>query len=165
MVWWEVLLIIIGFILIILGIIGAVAPVLPGPPLCWLSLVCLECTNYYDINNWVLIITGLFMLIITFLDYWIPAAGTKFFGGSKAGVWGSMVGVVAALLLFGITGIVGIILFPFLGALVGEMMVEKPLEQSFKAATGALLGFLAGTLMKILYGVVLLILYIVLLFI
>lgn len=164
MVWWEILLIVLGCILLILGIIGSVAPVLPGPPLSWIALLCLEFTNYYDINIWILVITGIVMIIITALDYWIPAAGTKYFGGSRYGVWGSVIGIIASLIMFPVMNIFGIILFPFLGALVGELIAEKPFDKSLKAAFGSLLGFLAGTVIKLIYSVVLLVMYIVLLF-
>lgn len=165
MMWWEILLIIIGLLLLILGIIGAVAPIIPGPPLSWLALLCLEFTAKYNINIWILIITGVFMALITILDYWFPVAGAKYFGGSKTGLWGSAIGVVVALIFFPIIGFFGIIIFPFIGAFIGELMAKKTVDISLKAAFGTLLGFLAGTAMKLLYSIVILLLYVILLFV
>ncbi len=88
---------------------------------------------------------GCYCCGITHLDYIIPIWGTKKFGGIKYGVWGCMLGFLAAFWL----GPWGIIFGPFLGAFAGEMMAQQNSNIAFKAAFGSFVGFLAGSFLKV----------------
>jgi uncharacterized protein YqgC (DUF456 family) len=95
------------------------------------------------------------------LDYVVPIYGTKKFGGSKRGVWGSTIGLLVGLFVlpfFGIVigpfGLFGIILGPFLGAYIGEKTGGRDSNTALKAAIGSFIGFLTGTFMKFAYSVV-----------
>jgi len=87
------------------------------------------------------------------LDYIIPAMGTKKFGGSKAGMVGTTLGLIVAL-VFPILGVFGIIIWPFVGALVGELINKADQKTAIKAAFGSFLGFLTGTFLKFLVAIV-----------
>ncbi|MEZ4874295.1 MAG: DUF456 family protein [Flavobacteriaceae bacterium] len=142
----DILYIIIGFILMLVGIVGSVLPVLPGTPLSWLGLVVLYLAPSLPFDWTFIIITGIVAIGIYIMDYLIPAMGTKKFGGSKAGAWGTTIG-----LFVGIIAPIpfGILIGPFAGALVGELLfnnTEGP--QAFKAAIGSFFGFLASTFLK-----------------
>ncbi len=142
----DLLLLIIGFVLIILGVFGSFMPVLPGPSLSWLGLVLLYLTNAVPTNYWILGITLLITVVISVLDYVIPAKGTKRFGGSSYGIWGTNIGLV-----IGIFAPIpfGFIIGPFVGALVGELIYDsKNHKRALKAATGSFIGFLASSFMK-----------------
>ena len=80
----------------------------------------------------------------------IPAIGTKKFGGTRAGVIGTTIGLVVAL-IFPVFGPFGIIIWPFIGALVGELLNKADKKTATKAA---FLGFLTGTFMKFLVAIV-----------
>ena len=142
----DVLLIVIGAILLVLGIVGSFVPVLPGPPLSYLSLLLLQFTSYHPFTARFLVIWAIVAAAIVILDYVIPVYGTKVFGGSKKGQWGALIGVFFGIFFF---PPIGIIVGPFLGALVGEMLAGKQSGEAFKAAFGSFLGFLAGTFMKL----------------
>ena len=77
----------------IIGILGSLLPVLPGPPISWVGLLLLYITKGIEINYWVLGITLFIALFVAILDYIIPALGTKNFGGSKYGIIGTTVGL------------------------------------------------------------------------
>ncbi|OXB08904.1 DUF456 domain-containing protein [Flavobacterium plurextorum] len=145
----DLLLLALGFICIIIGIFGSFLPVLPGLSSCWVGLLLLYLTKAVANNYWVLGITLLLTIIITVLDYIIPAKGTKKFGGSSYGVWGTNIGLVVGILApipF------GVIIGPFVGALVGEMLYDsKNHQRAFKAATGSLLGFLASSFINFMF--------------
>lgn len=141
----EWLWISIGAILILSGILGCILPVLPGPPIGFLGLLVLQLSPFPPFTERELVMWGLLAALVTFLDYVVPVWGTKKFGGSKKGVWGSIIG-----LIFGLTfPPFGIIIGPFIGAVLGEMLDGKDFSPALKAGFGSFLGFLAGTLMKL----------------
>lgn len=142
----DILLLILGFICVLVGILGSFLPILPGPSISWIGLVLLYFTNAVPANYWVLGISLLLTIIISILDYVIPAKGTKHFGGSSYGVWGTNIG-----LLVGILAPIpfGFIIGPFIGAFVGELIYNsKDHNRALKAATGSFIGFLASSFMK-----------------
>ena len=149
----DIALLLIGFILMLVGILGSFLPVLPGPPVSWIGLLLLHLTNAVPQNWWFLGITLVIALLVTVMDYVIPAAGTKKFGGSKAGIWGSIIGLLVAI-FFPVLGPFGIIVWPFVGALVGELSQNKDQKTAWKAAFGSFIGFLTGTFLKFLITMV-----------
>ncbi len=147
----DIVLLILGFLCMLIGILGSFLPVLPGPPISWIGLLLLYSTKAVPDNWWFLGITLFFAVFITVMDYVIPAMGTKKFGGSKAGIWGSIIGLVIGLFL-PIPG--GIIIGAFLGAFIGELTQNTDQKSALKAAFGSFLGFLTGTFMKFLVTVI-----------
>ena len=91
-------------------------------------------------------------VIITIIDYIIPAMGTKKFGGTRFGVIGTMVGLILGLFFF---PPLGIIIGPFVGAFIGEMMNDsKDSGKALKAAFGSFIGFLTSTFLKFLAAII-----------
>lgn len=131
----------------IVGIFGSFLPVLPGPPISWIGLLLLVLTKAIPNDWWFLGITFLVAAIVFALDYLIPAIGTRKFGGSKAGMAGTVIGLLVAI-LFPILGIFGIIIWPFIGALIGELINKADNKTALKAAFGSFVGFLTGTFLK-----------------
>ena len=143
----DILLLILGFLFMLIGIFGSFLPALPGPPVSWVGLFLLYLTKAIP-NDWVVLGITLAIAIIVFaLDYIIPAVGTKKFGGTRAGMIGTLIGLLIAL-IFPIFGIFGIIIWPFVGALVGELINKADSKTALKAAFGSFIGFLTGTLLK-----------------
>lgn len=152
----AIILIVCGLILLVLGFIGSVAPG-PGPPLAFAALLLLEFGGVHDYNNLLLIAIGLVVLVIFVADYFIPIAATKKFGGSKQGVRGSTLGVVIGFIVMLWTGPLAIILGPFLGAMVGELIAGKPANEAAKVGLGTLMGFLVGVVGKLMTSFLILI--------
>jgi uncharacterized protein YqgC (DUF456 family) len=120
-------------------------PVLPGPPLSFLGIVVLHFTRFADISKNLFIILGAVAIVVTIIDYVVPIWGTRHFGGSKYGMRGATVGLIIGLFL----GPPGIIIGPFLGAVVGELIFRDDLKYAIKAGFGSLLGFLTGVGLKL----------------
>ncbi|KOH45883.1 DUF456 domain-containing protein [Sunxiuqinia dokdonensis] len=139
-------LIVLGALFMITGILGAILPVLPGPPLSFVGLIFLHLTERYQFSTNFLIIWGVITVVVYLLDYLIPVWGTKKFGGSKRGVWGSIIGLLLGMFLFPPFGIV---VGPFLGAVLGELSSGKQSREAFRSGFGSFLGFLVGTLLKL----------------
>jgi uncharacterized protein YqgC (DUF456 family) len=152
------LLLVLGFICMLVGILGSLLPVLPGPAIRWLGILLLYCTKAVPMNYWVIGSTLLITVILVILDYIIPAGGTKRSGGSIYGIWGTNIGLV-----FGLLAPIpfGFLIRPFLGALIGELVFDpNNHNRAFKAATGSLVGFLASTFIQFLVCVLFLGLFI-----
>ncbi|MBR4506670.1 MAG: DUF456 domain-containing protein [Bacteroidales bacterium] len=162
----NTVLIILAFICLIVGILGAIIPGLPGPPISWVGLLLASLTPYIEVSTAMLVGTAVAAAVITVLDYVVPSLSTKRNGGSKYGVWGCNIGLVISIigLPFGPQGLLGVIFWPFIGALVGEYIKSREMAPALKAAWGAFLGFLTGTLLKLVYCVALLVIVIVGLF-
>lgn len=141
----DVILVVLGLICSILGLLGSFLPALPGAPLSWIGLLLLYLTDYVENNYWVLGITLLLTIIVSILDYTIPAQGTKKFGGTKYGVWGTNIGLIIGLFFPPIGFIIGL----FVGAFIGELIYNSQDKKgALKAATGAFIGFLVSSFMK-----------------
>ena len=153
-------LIIIAVVLAIVGFLGAIIPGIPGTPLSFIALLLLFFIPEMKYTTVFILVMGFFCAVITVLDYVIPIYGTKKLGGTKMGVRGSTIGLIVSILVLPLLGVVigpfgigGIILGPFVGAYIGEIMAGNS-ENAFRSAIGSFLGFLAGTFIKIIYGIV-----------
>ena len=142
----DYLLIGLGILFLILGILGGVLPVIPGPPLSYTALLLLHFTERYQFSTQFIIIWALVTIVVTALDYIIPVWGTKKFGGSKRGVWGSLIGLLVGIFFL---PPLGIIIGPFVGAVIGEISGGKDNKAALKAGLGSFAGFIAGTLLKL----------------
>lgn len=137
----DVVLSIVALLLIVLGLIGSFLPILPGPPIGLLGLWVLQWTDSvaFSTNFWILMITLTVVSLI--LDYIVPIWGTKKFGGSKTGTRWATIGLVIGL-FFGPIGIIG---GPFIGAIVGELMIQRTGKEALKSGIWSLLGFALWT--------------------
>lgn len=135
----------VAIILMLLGIAGCLLPILPGPPLTYLGLVVLHFTRFAEISRNMFIILGIVAVVVTVIDYVVPIWGTRQFGGSKYGMRGATVGLIIGLFL----GPPGIIIGPFIGAVVGELIFKDDIKYALKAGFGSLLGFLTGVGLKL----------------
>jgi len=144
----EIALAILSGLFVLIGLLGAILPILPGPIISWVGILILHFTDYAEYSTTFFVVTALIVVAITVLDYFIPIWGTKKFGGTKAGVTGSTVGLIAGLFF----PPMGLIIGPFIGALVGEIVANrKEFKKALKSATGSFLGFLLGTGLKLIY--------------
>ena len=148
----ETFIAIAAIVLGIIGIVGSIAPGLPGPPLSWLGMLIIYIWGSGSIaagepmsTTFLLIWLGV-VIIISILDYLVPAYFTKLTGGSKYGGWGAIAGLFIGM----IYPPVGMIFGSLLGAFVAEFLFAgKDAGASLKSAFGAFMGFLAGTGIKL----------------
>jgi uncharacterized protein YqgC (DUF456 family) len=141
----EIFYMIIGILFIILGLIGCFIPVLPGPPLAYISLLLLQLGPAVPFTFNFMMVMGIIVAIITAIDYFIPALGAKKWGGSRYGIIGALLGVVVGLFIF---PPLGFVIFPFIGAIMGEIINGANTNKALKAAFGTLIGLIFGTMLK-----------------
>ena len=148
----DLVFIICGLILMFIGIIGSILPILPGVPISWLGLLMLYFAPSLPFDSFFITVTGIVALTLYVLDYIIPALGAKKFGGSKAGMWGTTIGLIVGIIApipF------GILIGPFAGAFIGETVFNKTEgPAAFKAAIGSFIGFLGSTFIKFIATVI-----------
>jgi len=142
----------VGIICIVVGIIGCILPVVPGTPISFAGLLLLHFSRFAELNIQTLLWLGILTLFVLVLDYLVPVWGTKKFGGSKYGAWGSGIGLIFGIFFLPALGPFGLITIlggPFVGAYIGEIIGGKSSNVALKAAFGSFIGFLAGTFMKL----------------
>ena len=150
---WLTVLIVLAVILGVAGIIGSIVPGLPGPPLSWVGVLLAFLSHKLggaDMSlTFVLIWLGV-TIIVTILDYIVPAKFTKLAGGTKAGSQGALIGMIIGMFLTPI----GMIPCSLLGAFLAELFQsEKSVGGALKSALGTFAGFLVGTGMKLIVTV------------
>ena len=155
----ETFIAILAIVLGIVGIIGSIAPALPGPPLSWVGLLCLYIwggganSAGEPISTTFLLVWLGIVVLVSILDYIVPAYFTKLTGGSKYASWGAIAGLFVGLIF----PPVGMILGSLLGAFIAELLfADKDAMASLKSAFGAFLGFMFGTGIKLICSAVML---------
>lgn len=141
----EYLLYALSAICMLAGLAGCILPMLPGPPLAWLGMLLLHFTDRVDFSVTELVVSALVVIATLVLDYFTPMIGAKKFGGGKYGNRGCVIGTIVGMFFLPL----GLILGPFLGAVIGELIAGKPFRAALKAGFGSFVGFLFGTLIKL----------------
>ena len=141
----DIALLIIAGLCMLVGIIGCIIPGLPGTPIAYVGLLIAQVTERVDFSWQLLLVWGIVTVVVSVLDYVVPAWGTEQFGGTKWGVWGSTIGVFVGLFF----GALGVILGPLVGAVLGELLGGKATSDALKAGWGSFIGLLFGTILKL----------------
>lgn len=149
----ETLLITGAIICAIIGLAGSILPALPGAPLSFAGLVLLCFCDGADISSTSIWVSAIFLAIVSVLDYVAPIWLTNASGGSKQATRGSIAGLIAGLFFFPPWGLV---IGPFIGAFVGELMTHASTGKALKVAMMSFVGFVLTTGLKIIYSGVLL---------
>ncbi|MBQ6081406.1 MAG: DUF456 domain-containing protein [Bacteroidales bacterium] len=141
--WIDVIAVIIA----LAGIVGCFLPVIPGPPLSWGALLLLYFFGNGEMSLKFLLIWLGITIVVTILDYVVPAQFTRLTGGSKAAGRGSLVGLLLGLIFFPPWGMIA---GAFLGALLAEVFINRSsVADSVKPALGSFAGFFFGTFIKL----------------
>lgn len=142
----EIILIILGAALITLGLIGVFIPFLPGLPFSYAGLLLLQLAQQPFTVKF-LLVWIIIVAVITIGDSLMPTWGTKKFGGTPYGIFGSIIGLIIGMFFF---PPIGFITGPIIGAFVGELVAGKKYNMAMKSAFGSFLGFMISTGLKVL---------------
>ncbi len=136
-------------LLMLVGLVGIFAPILPGIPIAWLGLFIYAIgTGFERISVVTIIVFAAITALILILDALAPVLGAKKFQASKFGVLGAFIGLIVGLFVFGFWGI---IVGPFLGAFLFEFLAKRKAKSALKAAFGTFIGFIVGALVKVIF--------------
>jgi uncharacterized protein YqgC (DUF456 family) len=143
----SIVFIILGFILLLAGLLGCILPSLPGPPLSYLALILLQIARKGEaFSTGELIFWGVLTALVFLVDYVIPVLGAKKFGATKYGLWGCVIGMLTGLILF---PPFGLFIGAFCGAVAGELIFGKQSGEALKAGWGVFLGVMLSAGLKL----------------
>ena len=139
----DILLVVLAFALMAIGLLGAIIPGIPGPPLSYAGLLVLQWSGHGGFSTVFLLVWAGIAAVVTIIDYILPSFLTRRFGGSRAASIGSLLGLLAGVLFF---PPLGLLLGSFLGALVGELIHNGSNgPKALKVAFGAFVAFIVGS--------------------
>jgi len=142
----QILLWLVAALLIVAGFAGLILPMLPGIPLVFTGLVLLAWAENFAYVGWItLTLLGMLALLSYGVDLLAAAFGAKKFGASPRAATGAALGALGGLFF----GLPGIVLGPFVGAVIGEFSRKASARTAMHAGVGATLGLLFGALLKI----------------
>ena len=142
----TILLWILAIILMCAGVAGLALPMLPGAPLLFGGMVLAAwAEDFAYVGTGGLITLGLLAAFTYAIDIISGVLGAKKFGASKQAIFGSAIGTFVGLFFMP----VGILLGPFLGAVIGELTVRKQLLEAGKSGIGTTIGVIVGTAAKL----------------
>ncbi len=142
----ELLWIALGVVCILVGLIGAFLPVIPGLPFSYAGLWILQLSGVAQFSTFFLVAWGIVVVTVLLLENFIPAYTTKKYGGTVYGVTGSTIGMILGMLFF---PPIGFFLGTLIGAFIGEMIYKQDVQVALKSAWGSFIGFLTGTAIKV----------------
>lgn len=142
----DLLLWTLAVLLVALGVAGLLLPALPGAPLIFLGLAAAAWADDFAYVGWGwLLLLGALAALTFVVDFAATALGAQRFGASPRAVLGAIVGGFLGLFFFPL----GLLLGPFLGALLAELSQRRDLEAAQRAGFGAALGFVLGSAAKL----------------
>ena len=149
----DIFLMVLAFFCLFLGLIGAIVPILPGPPISYLGLWLLKWSGFGEFSATFMWVWAAITLIVTVADYILPGWMTKRLGGSKRATRGATIGMIVGMFIL---PPFGLIVGTFLGAFLGELLNESDNDKALQVAAGSFMAFLCGTGIKLVAGAVML---------
>ncbi len=131
---------------VVAGLAGLVLPALPGAPLLLAGLVLAAWAEHFAyVGPGMLVVLGLLTALTYVVDFLASAFGARRFGASSRAVVGAALGGLAGLFF----GLAGVLVGPFVGAVLGELSARRSLGEAGRAGVGATLGLVVGLALKI----------------
>ena len=145
-------------VLFIGAFIGLVYPIIPSVLFIFAGFITYGLFfTFSELPWWFWVIEVLFTVLLFTADTVANLVGVKKFGGSKAAMWGSTIGLLVGPFVI---PFLGIVLGPFLGAFIAEIVVTKQsLQNAFKVGVGSVVGFLISVVTKGIIQIVMIIVF------
>ncbi|GKW44346.1 DUF456 domain-containing protein [Planococcus sp. NCCP-2050] len=140
------------------GFVGLIYPIIPAVLFIFGGFVVYGLFfEFSDLPWWFWLIESLFVILLFGADALANAFGVKKFGGSKAGLWGSTIGLIIGPFVIPIAGI---LIGPFLGAILAELIFNKStIKQSVRSGIGSVVGFITSVFTKGIIQIIMVILF------
>ncbi len=142
----AILLWVLAGLLVVVGLAGTILPALPGVPLVFMGLLIAAWMGDFQKIGWpTLSILALLTALAVAADLLATLFGAKRAGASKLALLGAAIGSIVGLFF----GLIGILVFPFVGAVAGELFARRRLDQAARVGLATWLGMLFGALAKL----------------
>ncbi len=146
----SMILWIFGAILTVTGLSGLLLPIVPGAPVLFLGLLLgAWAEDFQHIGLWTLLVLAAMAMLTYAVEFAASALGVKKYGGSKRAMTGAVLGGIVGLFL----GIPGILFGPFVGAVIGELSMQRSLDEASRAGFGTVVGLAIGLAGKFAIGI------------
>jgi uncharacterized protein YqgC (DUF456 family) len=134
-------------ILILVGLAGIILPALPGTPLVFAGMLVAAWANgFRDVSVWTIVLLGVLTLLSLAVDFFATTLGAQKAGASKPALFGAALGTVVGIFF----GIPGLLLGPFVGAVVGELAGgRREWAHASRVGVATWLGLVVGTAFKL----------------
>jgi uncharacterized protein len=144
--WFEVGGYTIGILAVVGGVLGSVYPILPGAPLAFGGLWLIAWLGRYErVGTIVLVVLGAIAGLSLVVDAALGALGARRARASRLAILGSALGSLLGLTL----GLPGVILGPFVLALLGEYWSTRNLVRAGEVAWATWIGTMLGMVAKV----------------
>jgi len=143
---WTILWWVLATLIVIGGLAGTIVPALPGVPMVFAGLFLAAWAGDFVQVGWTTVaVLGVLTALAWLIDFLAAALGAKRLGASQRAFWGAAFGAFAGIFF----GLPGIVLGPFVGAVVAELSAGRDIQQAGRAGYGAWLGIVLGTAAKL----------------
>ncbi len=144
---WDIVAVVAGTAFVLLGFVGSIVPVIPGPLLAFAAILLVHWASGWSLYPpAVPVALGVVSVGASLLDNVLPATSSRRAGAGRAGVVGSVLGMIAGSVFL---GPLGTILGAFLGAYAGEVLFHRENEEPLKAALGVFRGTVLAMVVKL----------------
>ena len=152
--WW-----LFTIVLFAVGLIGTIAPVLPGTTIILAAAIIHRLMLGADKSiGWETIIVLLLLTLLSYVfDFLGSYFGAKYFGATKWGAVGAILGALVGLFL----GLIGLFVGPVIGAVVGEVIAGKRMIDAGRAGWGSLLGNIGAMLAKLIMALAMITIFLI----
>ncbi|WP_110927396.1 DUF456 domain-containing protein [Bacillus massiliglaciei] len=140
--FWSIII-----LMFAIGFIGLIFPIIPSVLFIFIGIILYGFFYSFEPFNWFFwTVQILFVILLFAADYVANLMGIKRYGGSKAAIWGSTIGIVAGPFVI---PFLGILIGPFIGAILAELLVHrKDLRTAARVGFGSVIGFVSSVLTK-----------------
>ena len=140
-VWWAV-----AMSLIVLGVLGTFIPGIPGPVAVFAGMLLAAWIDHFSRVGWVaLVILGALTAAALAIDTLASVLGARRVGASRPALIGALIGTVVGLFF----GFVGILVAPFVGAVIGELSSRPHVPSAVRVGVGTWIGLAVGAFAKV----------------
>ncbi|MEI6704310.1 MAG: DUF456 domain-containing protein [Deltaproteobacteria bacterium] len=146
----SLMLWIIAAILTFTGLAGLLLPLVPGAPVLFLGLLLgAWAEDFHHIGIWTLLILAAMVALTYVVEFAASLFGVKKYGGSNRAMAGAALGGIVGIFM----GIPGILFGPFVGAVLGELSLQRSLNEASRAGIGTVVGMAIGLAGKFAIGI------------
>lgn len=155
----DVIAIILAIIFILIGLAGTAIPMLPGIPIIFITIAVYGWYEGFQVIDTKFVVIMAALTILSMLvDYLSTALGASYFGSSKKGVWGAIIGTFVGLIFM---PPIGIFLGPWLGASIGEYISCQDFRKAIKCGIGTVVGLFSGIVFNLILALIMLIAFLI----